>query len=223
MRPRRVSVLIDAMDRLSPLQNAEPAIPGSGGTSAGRATLYVTLAVMLAAGGWVRFNDQIATVAPGLAAPASGVAQGVAAQPSVHSLLELGLMPRAAEPAAVAGMGLPATDSAAMLGALQRNRLRLVQMPLFDAGLSAPDGTDLGRTVLVSSGGYTRLVRIGRQPVVVTLPIDRVGTVSFRVPAREAGALPASGLGIGAITATGPVRFPDLAEGQELEVGVMAQ
>ena len=42
-----------------------------------------------------------------------------------------------------------------MLGALKRDRLRLVQMPLFDAGLSAPDGTDNGRAVLVSSGGYT--------------------------------------------------------------------
>ncbi len=198
-------------------------IPGAGGASAGRTTLYAMLAVMLAAGAWVRFNDQIATVAPGLAAPAAAVAQGTAAEPAVHGLLELGLMPRAAEPAAVAGMGLPASDATAMLGALQRNRLRLVQMPLFDAGLSAPDGTDNGRTVLVSSGGYARLVRIGRQPVVVTLPIDRVGTVTFQVPARESGALPASGLGIGAITATGPVRLPDLAEGQALDVGVMAQ
>ncbi len=198
-------------------------LPGSTGGSAARTTLYAVLAMMLAAGGWVRFNEQIATVAPGLAAPASGVAQGAAAKPPVHGLVELGLMPRAAEPAAVAGLGLPASDAAAMLGALKHDRLRLVQMPLFDAGLSAPDGTDNGRAVLVSSGGYTRLVRIGRQPVIVTLPIDRVGTVTFQVPAREAGALPASGLGIGAITATGPVRFPDLGQGEALEIGVIAQ
>ena len=197
-------------------------LPGSAGGSAARTTVYALLAMMLAAGGWVRFNDQIATLAPGLAAPASGVAQA-AARPPVHGLVELGLMPRAAEPAAVAGLGLPASDAAAMLGTLKRDRLRLVQMPLFDAGLSAPDGTDSGRAVLVSSGGYSRLVRIGRQPVMVTLPIDRVGTVTFQVPGREAGALPAGGLGIGAITATGPVRFPDLRQGEALEVGVIAQ
>ena len=197
-------------------------LPGSAGRSAARTTLYALLAMMLAAGGWVRFNDQIATLAPGLAAPASGVAQGAARLP-VHGLVELGLLPRAAEPAAVAALGLPQSDAAAMLGALKRDRLRLVQMPLFDAGLSAPDGTDSGRAVLVSSGGYTRLVRIGRQPVMVTLPIDRVGTVTFQVPVREAGALPANGLGIGAITASGPVRFPDLGQGEALEVGVIAQ
>ncbi len=211
------------MDRLSPFQDAEPEIPGSGGTSAARTTLYATLALMLAAGGWVRFNDRIATVAPGLAAPAAGVAQEAKGTPPAERLMELGLVPRGAEQAAVAGLGLAASDAAAMQDALKRNRLRLVQMPLFDAGSSAPDGTDTGRAVLVSSGGYSRLVRIGRQPVVVTLPIDRVGTVSFRVPAREVAALPASGLGIGALTSTGPVQLPDLAEGQELEVEVVAQ
>ncbi len=211
------------MDRLSPLQDAEPVIPASGGASAARTTLYGFLALVLAAGGWVRFNDQIATVAPGLAAPAAAMARDAATRAPVHALAELGLLPRAGEPAAVAGLGLPDKEATAMLGALKHDRLRLVQMPLFDAGLSAPDGTDAGRTVLVASGGYTRLVRIGRQPVVVTLPIDRVGTVTFRVPAREAGALPASGLGIGAITATGPMRLPDLGEGEELEIGVIAQ
>ena len=77
--------------------------------------------------------------------------------------------------------------------------------------------------MLVSSGGYDRLIRLGRQPVVVTLPIDRVGTVSFRVPAGEAKALPAAGLGIGALTQTGPLRLPDLGANQELDVGVIAQ
>ncbi len=210
------------MDRLSSLRDTEPSLAGAGGASPGRMALYASLALMLAAGGWVRFNDRIAVLAPGLAAPAAGVAQATTKQP-VDLLMELRLLPRAAEPAAVAGLGLSAPDAAAIATALRRNRLRLVQTALFDAGLSAPDGTDAGRTVLVSSGGYSRLVRIGRQPVVVTLPIDRAGTVSFRVPAQEAGALPPSGLGIGALTPTGPVRFPDLARDQELEVGVLAQ
>ncbi len=210
------------MERLSLHQDVDPAIPGSGSASPLRATLYLTLAAMLAAGGWVRFNDQISTVAPSLAAPAA-VAQQASAKPSISSLLELGLVARADEPGLVASLGLPASDASAMQDALKRNRLRLVQMPLFDAGLSAPDGSDAGRSVLVSSGGYSRLVRIGRQPVVVTLPIDRVGTVLFRVPPREGGALPATGLGIGAITATGPVRLPDLGQGDQLEVGVIAQ
>jgi hypothetical protein len=223
LRPGEPSVLIVDMDRLSPTQIAEPELPASSGSSSLRVTIYAALALTLAAGGWVRFNNQIATVAPGLAAPAAGVAQQAAQAPNLDSLLELGLVSRASEPAAVASLGLPPSDTTAMLDAVKRDRLRLVQMPLFDAGMSAPDGSDAGRTVMVSSGGYSRLVRIGRQPVVVTLPIDRVGTVSFRIPAREAGALPASGLGIGAVTATGPVRFPDLAQGQELDVGVVAQ
>lgn len=211
------------MNRLSPLRDAEPELAASGGASPGRAAWYGILALTLAAGGWVRFNDRIASVAPGLAAPASGAAQAMATRPPVEPLMELPLLTRAAEPAAVAGLGLPEPDAAAIASALRRNRLRLVQIPLFDAGSSAPDGTDAGRTVLVSSGGYDRLIRIGRQPVVVTLPVDRVGTVTFRVPEREAGTLPPSGLGIGALTQAGPVRLPDLGENQELEVGVVAQ
>ena len=211
------------MNRLSPLRDAEPELAASGGASPGRAALYTLLALMLAGGGWVRFNDKIASLAPALAAPVAGVAQGAATKLPVDMLMELPLLPRAAEPAAVAGLGLPASGASAITSALKRDRLRLVQLPLFDAGSSTADGTDAGRTVLVSSGGYDRLIRLGRQPVVVTLPIDRVGTVSFRVPAGEAKALPPSGLGIGALTQAGPMRLPDLGANQELEVGVIAQ
>ena len=211
------------MNRLSPSRDAEPELAASSSASPGRAALYTLLVLMLAGGGWVRFNDRIATLAPGLAAPAAGAVQGAETKLPVDMLMELPLLPHTAEPAAVAGLGLPASDAAAITSALKRDRLRLVQIPLFDAGSSAPDGTDAGRTVLVSSGGYDRLIRLGRQPVVVTLPIDRVGTVSFRVPAGEAKALPPSGLGIGALTQTGPMRLPDLGANQELEVGVIAQ
>ncbi len=211
------------MDRLSPFRDAEPELAASSSPSPGRAALYTLLVLMLAGGGWVRFNDRIAALAPGLAAPAAGAAQGAATKLPVDMLMELPLLPRAAETSAVTGLGLPASDAAAITSALKRDRLRLVQIPLFDAGSSAPDGTDAGRTVLVSSGGYDRLIRLGRQPVVVTLPIDRVGTVSFRVPAGEVKALPPSGLGIGALTQTGPMRLPDLGANQELEVGVIAQ
>ena len=211
------------MNRLSLSRDVEPELAASGSASPGRAALYTLLVLMLAGGGWVRFNDRIAALAPGLAAPAAGAGLGAATKLPVDMLMELPLLSRTAEPAAVAGLGLPASDAAAITSALKRDRLRLVQIPLFDAGSSAPDGTDAGRTVLVSSGGYDRLIRLGRQPVVVTLPIDRVGTVSFRVPAGEAKALPPSGLGIGALTQTGPMRLPDLGANQELEVGVIAQ
>jgi hypothetical protein len=130
-------------------------------------------------------------------------------------LLEIGLLPQAAAAAAVATMGLPQGDATSMAADLKRDRLRLVQLPLFDAGPATPDGM-LGRAVQVSSGGYSRLIHLTRQPIIVTLPIDHVGTVSFKV----AGADP---VGIGALTLSGPVELPVLATGQQLDIGVVAQ
>ena len=205
------------MDRLSPIVASGEALPQSSGSSLLRNTAYTLLAVMLAAGGWVRFNDQIARVAPSIAAPAAGVAQThrAAATGGVLGLIELGLLPRSDSAQAVAAMGLPSKQEGALLADIRRDRLRLVRMPLFDAGPAATDGI-AGASVMVSSGGYSRMVRLGRQPTLVTLPIDRVGTVAFRV----AGGDP---VGIGALTISGPVSLPPLASGQELDVGVVAQ
>jgi hypothetical protein len=212
------------MDRLSQTPSPEPIPPDASGGSVLRTTLYGLLALMLAGGAWVRFNDQIATVAPAVAAPVQATAQGLAQDASdraaagVQSLLELPLLARTAEPAAVAGLGLPTGQATQITAALRRDRLRLVQLPLFDAGASLPDGSDAGRAVLVSSGGFSRIVHLGRQPVVVTLPIDRAGTVAFKVAPNTGGVI-----GIGALTADGPVTLPDLTHGQELDVGVIAQ
>lgn len=206
------------MDRLSPITAEEPAIAPTGGAGAVRSTVYAVLAIMIAAGAWVRFNDTIATLSPGLAAPAAGVAQqrqgqANAGQPS--GLLEIGLLPQDAAATAVAAMGLPQQDATSMMADLKRDRLHLVRLPLFDAGPATPDGM-LGRAVQVSSGGYSRLVHLTRQPILVTLPIDHVGTVSFKV----AGADP---VGIGALTLSGPIELPVLSGGQQLDVGVVAQ
>ena len=189
-------------------------MPVSAGSAALRVTVSALLAAMLVAGVWVRFNGRIAALAPGLAGPAAQVADELGESGRVRGLVELGLLPAAAGPEAVAAMGLPAGEAATLVQALQRGRLRLVRLPLFDAGSGASLGA--GGSVQVSSGGYTRLVQIARQPVVVTLPIGRVGTVSFR----DAG--PAS-VGIGALTLAGPVQLPVLSAGQALDVGVVAQ
>lgn len=206
------------MDRLSPITAEEPTIAPTGGSGAVRSTVYAALAIMIAAGAWVRFNDTIATLSPTLAAPAAGVAQQhqrqlEAGHPS--GLLEIGLLPQGSAAAAVATMGLPQGDATSMVADLKRDRLRLVQLPLFDAGPATPDGM-LGRAVQVSSGGYSRLIHLTRQPILVTLPIDHIGTVSFKV----AGADP---VGIGALTLSGPIELPVLATGQQLDIGVVAQ
>ena len=193
-------------------QAAEPELTASAGSAALRVTVSTLLAVLLVAGVWVRFNGRIAAIAPGLAGPAALVADELGESGRVRGLLELGLLPAPAGPDAVAAMGLPTAEAAALAQAVQRGRLRLVRLPLFDAAA----GPEAGRIVQVSSAGYTRLVPLTRQPVVVTLPIGRVGTVSFR----DAGP---GGIGVGALTLTGPVQLPQLAPGQTLDVGVVAQ
>ncbi len=202
------------MDRPPAPHAAEPALPASAGSAALRVTVSVLLAVMLLAGAWVRFNGRIAAISPGLAGPAAQVADELGESGRVRGLLELGLLPAPSGPDAVAAMGLSTEEAASLTQAIQRGRLRLVRLPLFDAGAVADPGP--GRSVQVSSGGYTRLVPLARQPVVVTLPIARVGTVSFR----DAG--PGSAT-VGALTLTGPVQLPALSPGQTLDVGVVAQ
>ena len=203
------------MESLSPTQAAEPQIPQAAGASGLRITIYALLAVLLLAGGWVRFNRQIAAVSPMLAAPVADVAAQVADSGRVKGLVELGLVPISATGEAVAAMGLPSGDAAVLAEAVRRERLRLVRLPIFDLSpsLSAEPG---GRVVEVSSGGYTRFVRLGRQPLSVTLPMGPVGSVSFRNLSPDA-------VGIGALTLAGPVRLPDLAAAGTMDVGVIAQ
>ena len=224
------------MDRPPALQAAEPDLPAAAGSAALRVTVSALLAVMLVAGAWVRFNGQIAAIAPGLAGPAAQVADELGESGRVTGLLELGLLPGPAGPEAVAAMGLPAAEAASLAQAVQRGRLRLVRLPLFDAGAAGPGA---GRSVQVSSGGYTRLVPLTRQPMVVTLPIARVATVSFRDAGPGGtgpGGMSSAGMGgtgmgsagmggasIGALTLSGPVQLPTLAAGQTLDVGVVAQ
>ena len=210
--------LIAPMDRLSPNPSLEPSIPEAPGSGALRRTAYAGMALLLLAGGWIRFNDKIASVSPALAGPAGAIAQQAADAGGPQGLFELQMMPSAAVAAAVAAMGLPASNAALLAADLKRDRIRLVQMPLFDAGVATGADTLAGRAVEVSSGGYTRLVQLTRQPVVVTLPISRVGTVSFRVVGHATDAL-----GIGALTLSGPVVLPELSAGQQLDVGVVAQ
>ncbi len=209
------------MDRLSPTPDAEPMPPGAKGGSAVRTTVYGLLGMALLGAAWVRFDDQIASVAPSLAASAAMVARQAAMTGSLagaRSLVELPMLAKAEEPAAVAALGLPSDEAGLLARALRRDRLRLARMPLFDAGAASPDGSDAGRSVIVSTAGFSRLVHLGRQPVMVVLPVDRAGIVSFRPGPGIDGTI-----GIGALTAAGPVALPDLARGQTLDVGVIVQ
>jgi hypothetical protein len=201
------------MQRLVPVEAAEPIVPQSGGSSALRNTVYTLLALMLLAGLWVRFNAQIAAVAPALAGPAASVADNLADSAHVGGLFQLGLLPASEAKAAVAEMGLPPGDAAALIDALQRKRLRLAHLPLIDDSLALSPG---GHPVVVSSGGYTRQVMLTRTATMVTLPVGPVGVVSFSTP--DPGKV-----GIVGLTLAGPVRLPDLQAGQVVSAGIIAQ
>lgn len=204
------------MQSLSPREAAEPSIPDAAGSGALRTTVYGVLLVLVLAGAWVRFNHQIAALAPALAAPVAGVANQLADQGRVKGLVEVGLLPLSATAEAVAQMGLPAGDAAALTEAVRRGRQRLVRLPLFDLSPTLPGDDGAGRGIEVSSGGYTRFILLTRQPLTITLPISRIGAVSFRNANAEM-------IDIGALTLTGPVRLPDLPAGQLMDVGVIAQ
>ncbi len=195
------------MDRSAP-QPFEASLPQSSEGSGLRTFCYAMLALLVAAGAWVRFSDRIASVLPGLAAP------GTTAPPAgLRGLVELGLTPVAATDAAVQAMGLPAGDAAALRQAIDRRQMRLVQMPLFER-----DG-GTGATVQVNANGLSRIVHLTAQPVVLTIPMAQVGSVSFRL----LGGAPPGGVGVVAVTLVGPVMLPTLAAGDTLEVGIVAQ
>jgi hypothetical protein len=196
-----------------PSYNAEP-LPhaASQGGSAWRSTLYTVFTIALLAGFWLRFNPQIAAIAPGLAGPGALVAQ--TADPSqIRGLIEVGVLPQGQEAPAVAAMGLSQTDAGLLTQALQRGRLRLARLPLLDDSATLPGA---GHIVQVSAGGYTRQILLTRQPQVVTFPIGPAGTISFSTPEL-------SGVGIVGLGLSGPVRLPDIAAGQVFSVGVIAQ
>ncbi len=198
-----------------PETNSEPPLPHHAGADALRTTIYSLLAVMLLAGAWVRFNDRIGAIAPALSGPAAGVADEAGLSGRIKGLIEVALVAPSATPQAIAALQLPGADLAALTQAVEQQRLRLVRLPLFDASPGISNGLG-GRAVVVSSGGYTRMVRLGRAPVVLTLPIARVGTVSFH-------GLDAAPVTIGAVTLSGPMTLPSLSGGQVLNVGIVAQ
>jgi len=204
------------MDRLHPTEAIEPARPESGGASALRTMVYAALVVMLVAGAWVRFNDQIASILPGLAnGPAADVADRLPGADRAQGLLETGLVPMAATPAAIAAMGLSTTDAALLTQAVERRRLRLIHLPVLDITPVLP-ADSIGHSIEVSAAGYTRIVHIGRQPTTLTLPIGPAGMVTFRSTSADA-------VGIGALTLSGLVNLPELAAGQQIKLGLIAQ
>lgn len=198
-----------------PQTDSEPPLPQHAGADALRTTVYSLLALMLLAGAWVRFNDRIGAIAPMLSGPAASVADEAGLSARIKGLVEVALVAPGATPQALSALQLGHAELATLTQAVEQQQLRLVRLPLFDAspGMSTAQGE---HAVVVSSGGYTRLVRLGRAPVVLTLPIARVGTVSFR-------SLDAGPVTVGAVTLNGPMTLPSLIGGQVLDVGVVAQ
>ncbi len=197
-----------------PQTESEPPLPQHAGADALRTTVYSLLAVMLLAGAWVRFNDRIGAIAPALTGPAASVADEAGLSGRVKGLVEIALVAPAATTQALSALQLSAPDLAALTQAVEQQRVRLARLPIFDAGPGTADAP--GRAVIVSSGGYTRMVRLGREPVVLTLPIARVGTVSFR-------GVDGAPVTVGAVTLNGPMTLPTLTAGRVLNVGVVAQ
>lgn len=203
------------LDRLLPAQTTETMVRGSGGATVGRSMIYAVLATALLAGGWMRFNPQIAAMVPGLAAP--GLLAGDQSATSAErprALVELALLPSAQAEAAVAAMGLSKTDADLLVQSLRQGRVHLVRMPLVDAGTTDETGPSHG--VVVSTAGYSTLVQLTHSPIAVPLPVGPTGEVSFSTTDPD-------GVGIGALGLSGPVRLPDLAPGNVLSVGVIAQ
>lgn len=196
-----------------PARQSEPMERGSASAAAMRGCVYGALAILLTGCVWLRFNDQIASLLPALAAPAALTNQ-TAADLGTRALVELPLLAPQAAFEAAAQMNLSGGDAGLLAQALQRGQLRLVRLPLVDAGAAPSDGA--GRAVTVSAGGYTTLVRLGRQPVIVAVPIGPVGEIAFTTPDQ-------GGVGIGALTLSGLVRLPDIRPGQVIDVGVIAQ
>ncbi len=205
------------MDR-APSLSAEPVPAPSGGGVAGLRALAVMLALLVAVGGWLRFSERIGGWIPALAPLAA--AGGAVSHDQVRALLELGLIPAGAEQPALQAIGLPTQDASALARAVERRRLRLVRVPLFER-----DGGS-GAVVQVDANGLTQIVHLAAQPIVLTMPIAEVGSLRFRLLAGSPGAAPgapAGSVGIGAITLTGPLALPTLQAVKEMDVGVLDQ
>ncbi len=195
-----------------PVAQAEPIVRGGAGGVAARGVVYAALVAAVLAGGWLRFNTQIAGVVPALGRA------GAAAADQPRGLMELGLVPDGEADALVAGMGLSAGDAALLRAGLRDRQVRLLRLPLVDETPPA-DGVGAlaaGHDIRVSTAGYTRVIRLTRTPVALALPITAGGEVSFSTP--DTG-----GVAIGALGLSGPVRLPDMAPGDVFSVGVVAQ
>jgi hypothetical protein len=168
-----------------------------------RTTLTALLALLLAAGIYVRFGAQMTAFLAAL---------GPTPPPTPLALVELPLIPASQTQAAIAGMGLNGTDAAALQIAIRDGRLRLARIPLLD-DTAALNG---GHAVTLSAGGYSRSLLLTRQPTIVTIPIGPIGEIAFTTPE-------AADVGIVGLTLSGPVRLPDLHAGQSIAVGVIAQ
>ncbi|TLU72980.1 hypothetical protein [Lichenicoccus roseus] len=180
----------------------------------GQRFLYGLLALIVVAGVTLRFEPQIAALAPGLGlgpAGATSQVQDPNGPNAIHGLVEAQALPASDMQAAVVALGLPAVQQDALIQAAQRRRLRLVRLPLFDIGG--------GSTVQVTAGGLTQTVALGHAPVLVTLPIDRAGIVSLQ----PVGASARSDVHMGAVTATGPLELEPVGPGQALNIGVVVQ
>jgi hypothetical protein len=204
------------MERLLKTSAPEQAIAVPASPSGLRTSFFAVLVIMVAAGAWVRFNDRIAAIVPALAGPAAAAADQAGVSTRLKALVELGLVPVSATAEAVAAMGLPAADAALLSEAVRRDRLRLVRVPLVDDSADQPTDAGAGRTVEVSSAGYTTLVRLTRQPTIVTLPVGPIGTIQFHTASPD-------GVAIGTFTLAGPMRLPFMSPRQTLSVGVVAQ
>ncbi len=141
------------MEMLAPKIEPSPAA-GSGSM---QRLAYGVLAVLLLSGAWVRFNDSLAELSPSLASPvAQGIAERAALAAQPVSLAELALLAPGTEAAAIAGMGLPRDQAAAMAADLRRGRIRLVQVPLFDAGRRRRRTAAWSRSAPAAMAGWSR-------------------------------------------------------------------
>lgn len=198
------------------VQAAETVAPRADASPLSHLT-YTFLSLLLVAGVCARLGGNSTPATPSPAGPSATGSEPAKVQPA--GLVELKLVPTNAQAEASATMKLAQSDQALLADAIAHRRLRLVKLPLFDAG-AGPEGiggtadTALDKSVQVSSGGYTTVVQLTHRPVVVTLPIDRVGIVSFHG---------AAGLGVGALTLTGPTRLPPLTDSQGFNIRVVAQ
>lgn len=103
-------------------------------------------------------------------------------------------------------------EKADILAAVKRRELRLVAMPIFDAG-------GAGGTVTVLCGTTRQTVLLQPKPTVLILPITVSGNVDI-IPSSDPGA---AGIGSGVVTMFGPQALPVMHKGDTLGLTVIAQ